>query len=960
MDEPARLPFRDPDLPLETRVDDLVSRLTLEEKIDLMCQYQAGVPRLGIAPYKHGTEAAHGVAWLGEATVFPQPVGLGCTWDRTLLERIGEAIGTEARGFYRRNPELHGLTLWAPTVDMARDPRWGRTEEAYGEDPFLTGKLASALIRGIQGRHPFYVRAVATLKHFLANNNETGRTERSVTVTPRDLREYYLRPFEICFREGGALSMMTAYNGVNGLPCNLHHLVRETVKGEWGMDGFVVSDAWDVSGTVRDHRHFASYAEAVAASVKAGIDSLTDDAELMKSSIREALDAGLLEERDLDAALRNTFRVRIRLGEFDPGERNPYASINESAILRPEHAELAREAARKAVVLLKNEGGLLPLSAEKLGKVAVIGPLADVVYRDWYSGTLPYAVTPLDGIRDKMDGRVLHADGDDRIRLHSPDAGAHVRAEGEDGRLAARATSGEADVFRVTEWGQEECTLFDETAGKFVTTDDRLVTASADDVWGWFTKEVFRMGKADAPGGAVTLATWKGDPVTLGESGTLGAGDGNGASVANAVNAAGAGEFAAASASPAARFLPETVRDGLEEAVRAAREADVAIVFVGNHPLIGGKETMDRDGIALPERQERLIRAVHAANPNTVVVIVGSYPYAVEWAAERVPAIVYTAHGGQEAGNAIADVLFGGFNPAGRLNMTWYRNGDELPDIMDYDIIKGGRTYRYYGGKPLFAFGHGLSYSEFRYGGLSISGGPIGIGRTIAVAFDVTNVSGRAGEEVPQLYVRFDRSRFIRPLKQLAGFERIRLLPGETRRVRFELSADELLVWDVTRNRWCLEAGDCLIMIGASSDDIRLSGLVPVEGETIPPRDLSQETMADQFDDYDSIAIVPSGEGGQAVVPAADGNRGRGWIRFDGILPVRPPARIEMRVRSARGGSVTVRSGGPDGPAIAICAVDGSPDGEWRSVACGVTGSAGRSVCIVLTGDVALGRFRFV
>ncbi|MMZ59181.1 Xylan 1,4-beta-xylosidase precursor [compost metagenome] len=416
-------PFQDTSLPLEERVNDLVSRFTLEEKVELMVQYQAAVERLGVKAYKHGTEAAHGMAWLGEATGFPQPIGLGCTWDTELMKRIGSVIGDEARGFYRRNPEINGLTLWAPTVDLERDPRWGRTEEAYGEDPILTGKLASALIQGIQGDHPVYLKAVATLKHFIANNNEVGRGDASVSIDPRNMREYYLKAFEIPFKEGGAQSMMTAYNAINGVPANLSLDVKAIVKQEWGMDGFVVSDAFDVTGTVRDHGYLDTYKEAVARSVKeGGIDSITDDSVVIKQALREALEEGLLAESDLDTALRNTFRVRFRLGEFDPEEGNPYAAIDESVILRPEHAELSREAAAKAAVLLKNDRGLLPLQADALRKIAVIGPLGDIVYRDWYSGSLPYAITPLQGIREKLSAAGKQAEtrfaaGTDRVRL---------------------------------------------------------------------------------------------------------------------------------------------------------------------------------------------------------------------------------------------------------------------------------------------------------------------------------------------------------------------------------------------------------------------------------------------------------------------------------------------------------------------------------------------------------------
>jgi len=847
MTDPSQFPFRNPDLPLETRVNDLLARLTLEEKIGLMPQYQDAVPRLGIAPYKHGTEAAHGVAWLGESTTFPQPQGLASSWDADLLRRVGEVIGDEARVWHRRDPALNGLTLWAPTVDLERDPRWGRTEEAYGEDPFLAGTLASALIRGIQGDHPFYLKAVATLKHFLGNNNETGRGDRSVSIDPRNLREYYLKVFEKAFKEGGALSMMTAYNALNGVPANLLPMITEVVKREWGMNGFVVSDAFDVTGTVRDHGYMQSLPAAVAASIRAGIDSITDDAKVVKQAIREALDEGLLTENDLDVALRATFRLRFRLGEFDPAERNPYAAIGESRMMRPEHEALSLEAARKSVVLLKNDGAL-PLSPERTRKVAVIGPLADVVYRDWYSGSLPYAVTPLAGIAEALSGavkphgpadaaiageRVIHANGSSRVRLKSCATGRYVRIadEGDAPLVADAERPEEADLFELTEWGWGSATLKAVRTGKFLTTDDRRLLASANEIWGWFTKEVFRLERTE---GGLTIRTWNGQPVRIGPDGRLIAGAGDAEETANVVNVAGAAEAQGASAHAGGeRFAAEIAAEGLSEAAEAARGADAAIVFVGNHPLINGRETVDRPDLALPEPQERLIREVMAANPNTIVVVIGSYPFALGRTAERAPAILYLAHAGQELGRAVAGTLFGRFNPAGRLCMTWYRSAEQLPDIMDYDIIKGKRTYLYFDGEPLYPFGYGLSYSRFAYGDLTLSSGSIAEGERVVVGFTVTNVSDMHGEEVPQLYVRVEGSRVPRPLRQLAGFTRIALAPGESKRVEFELSADELRFWDVTRSRWCLERGRCRVMVGASSADIRLEGVLEVYGEVV-------------------------------------------------------------------------------------------------------------------------------
>lgn len=966
----TEFPFQNTSLPLEERVNDLVSRFTLEEKVELMVQYQAAVERLGVKAYKHGTEAAHGMAWLGEATGFPQPIGLGCTWDTELMKRIGSVIGDEARGFYRRNPEINGLTLWAPTVDLERDPRWGRTEEAYGEDPILTGKLASALVQGIQGDHPVYLKAVATLKHFIANNNEVGRGDASVSIDPRNMREYYLRAFEIPFKEGGAQSMMTAYNAINGVPANLSTDVKAIVKQEWGMDGFVVSDAFDVTGTVRDHGYLDSLQEAVARSVKeGGIDSITDDSVVIKQALREALKEGLLEEGDLDEALRNTFRVRFRLGEFDPEEGNPYAAIEESAILRPEHVELSREAARKAAVLLKNDSGLLPLQADKLNKVAVIGPLGGIVYRDWYSGSLPYAVTPLQGIQEKLDGagtagKTLFAGGTDRIRLKSKKTGKYVRIQaGEQAALTAAADNAEeASVFEMTDWGWGSHTLIAEENGRYLTTDDRVVKASADQIWEWFTKEVFLVNLAAGESKSVTFSTWNGTPVTVNaESGELLVGDGQAAETANEINVAGAAEVSGEEekAISAEVFEVEMITDKLEAAKEAAGEADLAVVFVGNHPLINGKETIDRPDITLPESQEKLIQEVYAANPKTVVVVVGSYPYALNWVDANVPAILYTTHVGQELGHALVDVLFGDANPAGRLNMTWYKSVNQLPDFMDYDIIKNGRTYQYFEGEALYPFGHGLSYTSFRYDELRLAEEHLSASadQEINLTCRVTNTGSLPGEEVVQLYGRAEQSRVKRPRKQLLAFRRVLLQPGESADVAFTIPLAQLAMWDVTRERYCIENGLYTIMAGASSENLALAATLDVDGEIIPPRDLKQVIKAINYDSYEGMLIGECAEGGSA----AEVKDRSGWIGFADAEFEDGAGTLQVRAASTADAVIEVRLGSPEGPLAGRTALKAGGAQEWQDYTCELIGVNGRqNVYLVVSGAAAISRFQFV
>ncbi len=916
-------PFQDHTLALDQRVEDLVSRLTAEEKIEAMLQYQPAVERLGVKAYKHGTEAAHGIAWLGEATYFPQPVGLACTWDAELMQRIGNVISDEARVMYKRNPEVHGLTLWAPTVDMERDPRWGRNEEAYGEDPYLTGELTSKLVQGIQGDHPVYKKAVATLKHFLGNNNEVDRGSGSSSIDPRNMREYYLKAFERPFVEGQAKSMMTAYNSINGTPALMHPLVHEVVKNEWKMDGFIVSDAGDVMGIMRDHGYYDSHTPGVAASIKAGIDSITDDADLSKAALREALEQGLLDWNDIDTALHNTFRVRFMLGEFDPEELNPYAAIGEESMLTETARATAAEATRKSVVLLKNDDHRLPLSATSTGSVAIIGELGGVVYRDWYSGTLPYAVTAVEAIRNKVAGDVHYTDGNDRIRLRTANGELlNVRVDGNVGTQTEKGTadsnqdagasepaiashSSTADCFILSDWGYDSYCLRSEATGTYLAADDeqqRLATAT-EEVYGWFAKEVLRL--IEQPDGHIGIRTWNGRELYWDQTeGTVRIAEGEHryppvqaewqipaaarAALGDVEATVSVEEIAPSSIIPepasaqaigsteAFHFSKEVLEDGIERAVQLATEAETAIVFVGNHPLINGKEEVDRPGLELAASQLRMVQQVYAANPNTVVVVVGSYPFTMDWIQQHIPAIVYITHAGPELGNAIADVLYGDYKPAGRLNMTWYRSAEQLGNLLDYDIIRSGRTYQYFEGDVLYPFGHGLTYSPMSYSELKLSADMLPADALLTVQVTIQNEGGLDSDEVVQLYTRSTQSRVKQPLKTLRAFQRVHIQAGESIQVQLQLPLQELAFWDVTRSKYVVETGAYDVLIGRSSSDIRLQQSIQIEGETIPPRDPYQTIRAENYDNYQTIHLIEANDGGAATEAIND----NAWLLY--------------------------------------------------------------------------------
>ncbi|GAA3721826.1 beta-glucosidase [Spinactinospora alkalitolerans] len=943
------LPFRDPGLPLEERVADLLGRLTLDEKVSLLHQYQPAVPRLGIEPFRTGSEALHGVSWLGPATVFPQSVGLGSTWDPELVERVGDAVGTEMRGYHAQDPAANGLNVWAPVVDPLRDPRWGRNEEGYSEDPALIGAMSTAYAGGLRGDDPFYLKTAPTLKHFMGYNVEADRDRLSISVPPRVMHEYVHRAFRPAIAAGNATGVMASYNLVNGRPAHLAPEINDAVRTWTDEELMVVSDAFGPSNVVNTQEYYQSHPESHAAMLRAGIDSFTDqgtESEFTIEQIEAALDQGLVSEADVDTAVGRILSVRFRLGEFDPPELNPYADITADAIDSPEHRELAREAAREQMVLLKNADGALPLDPGKDREVAVVGPLADTLYEDWYSGTMPYEVTPADGIARRLgeQGSVVSSEGADRIALKTADGryvtaasdadGGPLRADG-DGAEDARAIS-------VFDWGEGVVTLRTEANGKVVGLGEgNLLYNDQEQPNGWSVQQLFRFEERSEGRYVIKYAgydTWNRKYVVVGDDGTL--------------------SVSAETAEEATEFTRETLADGTEEAVEAAAAADTAVVVVGNMPFINGRETDDREDIALPSAQQELVKAVTEANPDTVLVVESSYPQAITWAQDHVPAVLWTSHAGQETGNALADVLFGDHNPGGRLPQTWYRSVEGLPDMLNYDIIDSGHTYQYFTGDPLYAFGHGLSYTGFEYGRPELDDRRIDADGEVTVRVPVTNTGDRAGDEVVQLYTRQKRSRVEQPLKTLRDFERIHLDAGETATVELRVRAADLAFWDVTRGRSVVEDAAHEVLIGSSSDDIRRKAGIRVHGEDIPARDLSKETRAVDFDDYSGVRIVDETKvSGDAVGTGEEG----GWISFaESDLRSRPDT-LTARVARASGGeaAIEVRLGSPTGRRIGRVEVpDTGGAYAWETVSVELDGAAGiRDVHLVLTGELRVSSF---
>ncbi|MEV6406791.1 glycoside hydrolase family 3 C-terminal domain-containing protein [Streptomyces bobili] len=859
---PPAPPFRDPHLPFAKRIDDLLSRLTLQEKISFLHQFAPAVERLGVEPFRTGQEALHGVAWMGPATVFPQAVGLGATWNPELVRRVGEAVSKEVRAMRARDERI-GLNVWSPTVNLLRHPLWGRNEEGYSEDPRLTSAIATAYTHGLRGEHPTYWRTAPVLKHWLAHNNETGRDVTSSSVRPRVLHEYDLRAFRGCVEAGAVAGVMPAYNLVNGRPNHVSPYLREQLRAWTEEDLLVCSDAGAPSNLVDSEHYFDTHEEATAASLTAGVDSFTDhgtDGSKIVARITGAYERGLLAEADIDAAVRRQLSVRFRLGEFDP-HYDPYAGTGEFDT--PAHRALAREAAEQAVVLLRNDG-VLPLAAD--ARIAVVGLLADECKLDWYSGTLIHRSTPLEALYERFGAeRVEFAEGVDRVLLRTaagtflsvppaPEASDEVR--GAEGALDPALLAGRTDLpplttdpvgteFALVDWGGDVLTLRAPDGRYLSVAEDGFLRASADQPGGWVVQETFRLEP-------------HGDGHLLRHLGT-----------GRHVRVAADGVKVAAEDSPTE---PEVFRlviteRGEEAVTRAAAAADVVVVLAGNDPHINGRETEDRTTLRLPGQQERLLEAARAANPRTVLALVSAYPYAVE--AGRLSAVLWTAHGGQAAGTALARVLAGDVSPAGRLPQTWYADDADLPDLLDYDVIGARQTYLYFEGTPLFPFGHGLSYASFAYADLAVRVGEASVG----VSFTVTNTGEVTADEVAQLYSRAVEPSVTRPRRELLAHHRVTLAPGARTALSFEVPLSAFAFWDVARGDWRREPGPYDLMVGASSEDVRLRTTVTLDGERAAPRPVARDGLAAvDFDEQSGTEIVDRTKvSGDAVTPAADG-----------------------------------------------------------------------------------------
>ncbi|MBN2411553.1 glycoside hydrolase family 3 C-terminal domain-containing protein [candidate division KSB1 bacterium] len=830
--------YKNPEISIEERVDDLVDRMSLDEKVSQLVNDAPAIPELDVPKYNWWNECLHGVARAGRATVFPQAIGLAATWDTEQMYKVASAISDEGRAkhheFVRRGKRgiYQGLTFWSPNINIFRDPRWGRGMETYGEDPYLTGQMAVQFVKGLQGDHPKYLKVVATVKHFAVHSGpEPDRHTFDARISERDLLETYLPHFRTSIMESRAYSVMCAYNRYMGEACcGSDRLLTQILRDEWGFNGYVVSDCGAIRDIWQNHKVVNSSPEAAALAVKSGCD-LNCGSEY--KSLGEAVSKGLITEEEIDVAVKRLFTARFRLGMFDPEEMVPYTRIPYEVVDCQAHREIALETARKSIVLLKNENNLLPLRKD-IGTIAVIGPNAnDVeVLLGNYNGNPTNPVTPLQGIKDKVsaDSKVLYALGCEWARGLPvfdvlPDS---VLFTTKDGRRVAGLT---AEYFNNKELQGEPVLTRIDNKIDFNWWDGAPLDELNDDDFGvrWTGEIVAPVTGTYSLGaeGFNGFRVYVNDELFVQFSGVhhprktyndieLVAGETYRIKV----------EFFEFAGDANMRLLWSVPgRDYEKQAIDVARQADVIILCMGLSPRLEGEEMRvqvegfeggDRLTLKLPAIQENLMLSLKRLNKPMVLVLMSGSAVAVNWGNENIPAIIEAWYPGQAAGQAIADVLFGDYNPAGRLPVTFYKSVNQLPAFSEYNMTT--QTYRYFDGMPLYAFGHGLSYTTFKYDNLNVPE-TIESGNLVTIAVDVENTGKMAGEEVVQLYISDVKASVPVPIRTLQGMKRIYLSPGEKKTVTFTLIPRQLSIID-NENRNIVEPGLFKIAVGGKQPDL--------------------------------------------------------------------------------------------------------------------------------------------
>ena len=831
--------FENPDATIDNRVNDLLSQMTVEEKILLLREVSPAIPRLGIAKYDHGNEALHGVVRPGKFTVFPQAVALASTWNPDLIYQVSTAISDEARarwneldqGRLQKAKFTDVLTFWSPTVNMARDPRWGRTPETYGEDCYLTSRIGVAFVKGLQGNDPRYLKVVSTPKHFAGNNEEHNRFSCKMEVSEQTLRSYYLPAFKALITEGKAESIMSAYNAINGVPCTANKwLLTDLLRNEWGFNGYVVSDCGAPGFLYSDHHYTATREEAAQKSLQAGLDlecgGYCSECLIYTDYLPKAYDRGLVTESEIDKAAFRVLRARFKLGLFDDPSLNLYTRISPSVIGSEKHRQLALETARQSIVLLKNTKNLLPLNKNKIKSLAVFGINAGVAEFGDYSGTpLNDPVSPLQGIQNKL--------ADTRVDVrYVPWMPTPIKYETVDAEFFSFEKDGKTEkglaVSYYPNTGFEGTPV--ESTDKWIHFDpanqppdplmpkgrisvrwsgDITVPVSGKykigintrgDAWFYLNGELLLKENAKDSDAGVELDLVAGEKYPIKYE-----------YVCDANRAYTALKWQL-------KEISETESFKKEKSI--AKKSDVVVAVLGINKSIE-REGQDRTSLDLPIDQMKFIQEIYKANPKTIVVLVAGSSLTINWIDRNVPAIIDAWYPGEQGGTAIADVLFGDYTPSGKLPMTFYGSMDDLPPFDDYEISKG-RTYMYLTKAPLYPFGYGLSYTDFEISNLQLSKDKIRKNETLEVSVDIRNIGKRAGAEVVQLYLH-DKTTDGAPIKQLKRFERVALEKDEKKTVHFTLTREDLSHWN-RKNEFVLNPGAFELVVGNSSADNRVMG----------------------------------------------------------------------------------------------------------------------------------------
>lgn len=819
--------FRNENIPQQERIMDLLLNLTVEEKISLLIASSPGIPRLNIDKYFHGNEALHGIVRPGKFTVFPQAIALASMWNPEFHYTIATAISDEARARWNeldlgKKQTLHFndlLSFWSPTINMARDPRWGRTPETYGEDPFLAGVLGVQFVKGLQGNDPRYLKVVSTPKHFAVYNKEVNRFSANAVVSMRLLREYYLPAFEACIKDGKAASIMSSYNAINGIPATANPwLLTKVLREDWGFKGYVVSDCGGPNQLIDGHKYVKTKEEAATIAIKAGLDLECGDDIFMQPLIN-AYKQGTVSIAEIDTAAYHVLRARMQLGLFDDPAHNPYNKISPSVVGSAKHIALAREAARQSMVLLKNQKNILPINLNKIKSIAVVGiNAANTEFGD-YSG-IPFGepVSILQGIKNKVGNKVkiIHApwqaitglEGFELISKSFFPEG--LKAEYfSNNNLEGKAKTRIEENINFEPLNQKPDAFLPNNPFSIRWTGKLRPTISGKYSLGFLSHDGLRL----FVNGKLLIDSWR-------RKGLV-------SEFADIELEAGKEydlrvEYFSYKREPAAKLYwkapgeSKNYTDLFAESVYAAKSAEITVAVLGINKNFE-REGQDGESIKLSKDQDIFIQEIFKANKNTVVVLVSGGSLAIGWIKENIPGIVDAWYAGQEGGNAVADVLFGDYNPAGRLTLTFYNGLEEIPGIDDYDITKG-RTYQYFTGKALFPFGFGLSYTNFSYSNLQVKE----IDRNLSVGFTVKNTGKMDGDEVSQVYIKLPELPIPMPIKQLKGFKRIHIKQGALEQIEIMIDKSQLRYWDESLSKFITPKGLYTVMVGASSADIRL------------------------------------------------------------------------------------------------------------------------------------------